>query len=143
MAKVYKVSGMHCAGCARSVENAIKEAAPGASVSIDVDAGRVSVEGASDEAVAGAGGQDDWKVLKTADVDFGEDDALARLGRKEKLVDPNYYPKLRGAQGVVKVNLAAVENSRLVALALEGKQPPKTKAKPADIAAYLINNTLR
>jgi hypothetical protein len=96
-----------------------------------------------DEAVAGAGGQDDWKVLKTAEVDFGEDDALARLGRKEKLVDPNYYPKLRGAQGVVKVNLAAVENSRLVALALEGKQPPKTKAKPADIATYLINNTLR
>lgn len=97
----------------------------------------------ADEAVAGAGGQDDWKVLKTADVDFGEDDALTRLGRREKLVDPNYYPKLRGARGVVKVNLAAVENSRLVALALEGKQPPKTKAKPADIAAYLINNTLR
>lgn len=37
----------------------------------------------ADEAVAGAGGQDDWKVLKTAGVDFGEDDALARLGRKE------------------------------------------------------------
>jgi hypothetical protein len=97
----------------------------------------------AEDAVAGVGGQDDWKVLKTAEVDFGEDDALARLGRKEKLVDPNYYPKLRGAQGVVKVNLAAVENSRLVALALEGKEPPKTKAKAADIAAYLINNTLR
>lgn len=96
-----------------------------------------------DEAVAGVGGQDDWKVLKTAEVDFGEDDALARLGRKEKLVDPNYYPKLRGAQGVVKVNLATVENSRLVALALEGKAPPKAKVKAPDVAAYLINNTLR
>lgn len=42
---------------------------------------------------------------------------------------------------MTKVNLVAVENSRLAALALEGKVPPK--AKPADIAAYLINNTVQ
>ncbi len=96
-----------------------------------------------EQAVAGMGGQDDWKILKTAETDLTEDEALARLGRKEKLVDPNYYPKLRGAPGIVKINLTAMENARLVALALEGKAPPKGKAKPADIAAYLINNTLR
>jgi len=97
-----------------------------------------------DEAVAGLAGQTDWKVLKTAEVEFTEDDLMTRLARKEKLVDPNYYPRLRGATGIVKVNLAAVENSMLVALALDGREPPKSfKAKPADIAAYLINNAVK
>lgn len=103
----------------------------------------VAEDGTPEDAVAGLAGHGDWKVLKTAEVDFGEADALARLARKEKLVDPGYYPKLRGAQGIVKVNLVAVENSRVIALALDGKEPPKTKAKPVDIAAYLINNTVR
>ncbi len=99
---------------------------------------------APDEAVAGLAGQTDWKVLKTADVDFAEDDLMARLARKEKLVDPNYYPKLRGAMGIVKINLAAIENSMLVALALDGKEPPKGfKVKPADIATYLVNNAVK
>ncbi|MCR6631004.1 MAG: hypothetical protein NVV74_13690 [Magnetospirillum sp.] len=98
----------------------------------------------AEDAVAGFANQSDWVVLKTAEVEFAEDDLLARLGRKEKLVDPNYYPKLRGAQGIVKINLTAIENSLLVALALEGKEPPKTfKVKPADIATYLINNAVK
>jgi hypothetical protein len=78
----------------------------------------VATDGTPDDAVAGLGGHTDWKVLKTAEVEFAEDDALTRLARKEKLVDPTYYPKLRGAQGIVKVNLVAVENSRVIALAL-------------------------
>ena len=97
-----------------------------------------------DEALAGHAGHTDWKVLKSAEVDFDEDALLAKLARKEKLVDPNYYPKLRGAQGIVKVNLAAVENSMLVALALDGKEPPKNfKVKPADIATNLVNNLVK
>jgi hypothetical protein len=94
-----------------------------------------------DEALAGLAGQTDWKVLKTAEVEFDEDELMARLGRREKPVDPNYYPKLRGAQGIIKINLAAIENSMLVAMALDGKEPPKNfKVKPADIAAYLLGN---
>lgn len=94
-----------------------------------------------EETLDGFAGQGDWKVLKTTEVDFGEDELLARLGRREKLVDPTYYPKLRGAQGIVKANPPAIENSMLVAMALDNKQPPKNfKVKPADVAAYLVNN---
>ena len=96
-----------------------------------------------EEAVAGLAGYDDWKVLKTAETEQSEDEVMARLTRKEKLVDPNYYPKLRGATGIVKVNLVSVENARLIALALDGKEPPKAKAKAADIAAYLVNNATK
>jgi copper chaperone len=54
MAKVFKVSGMTCGGCARSVEQAIKTAVPGASVSVDLPNGQVTVDGADDQAVAKA-----------------------------------------------------------------------------------------
>lgn len=98
----------------------------------------------ADEALAGFAGHSDWKVLKTAEVDLDEDALMARLTRKEKLVDPAYYPKLRGAQGIVKINLAAIENSMLVALALEGREPPKNfKVKPADVATTLVNNLVK
>ena len=51
MSDTYSVNGMSCGGCANSVTNAIQAAAPGAEVSIDLDAKTVSVEGASEEAV--------------------------------------------------------------------------------------------
>lgn len=54
MTAIYKVEGMSCKGCAASVENAIKAAAPGAIVSVDLAAGKVSVEGASEQQVAQA-----------------------------------------------------------------------------------------
>jgi hypothetical protein len=101
-------------------------------------------EGGPDEALAGFAGQSDWKVLKAAPCDLSEEDALARLARKEKAVDPTYYPKLRGAGGLFKVTIANVENSILVALALDGREPPKNfKVKPVDIAGYLIANAVK
>lgn len=97
-----------------------------------------------ERAVAGFAGQTDWKVLKTEPVDLSEDDIIARLERREKAVDPAYYPKLRGGRGLFKVTIANVENQALVALALDGNDPPKGfKIKPADVAKYLITNALR
>jgi copper chaperone len=54
MAKSYNVKGMTCGGCAGSVERAIKEAAPGAKVTVDLAAARITVEGATDDQVAKA-----------------------------------------------------------------------------------------
>ncbi len=54
MAKTYKVGGMTCGGCVRSVENAIRAAAPDAKVNVDLAGGKVTVEGADEQAVAAA-----------------------------------------------------------------------------------------
>ncbi|OIR02356.1 zinc/cadmium/mercury/lead-transporting ATPase [mine drainage metagenome] len=63
MAKtIYKVAGMTCGGCARSVEQAIKAAAPSAEVSVDLAAGQVGVEGADPQTVA--------KAVEAAGFDF-------------------------------------------------------------------------
>ncbi len=51
MGETYKVDGMTCGGCARSVTNAITKAAPEAKVSVDLPAGAVTVDGPADEAV--------------------------------------------------------------------------------------------
>jgi hypothetical protein len=101
-------------------------------------------DGTAEEAVAGFAGQSDWKVLAAAEAEGPEAALLERLARKEKLVDPTYYPRLRGAAGIVKANLVAVENSMLVAIALENRDPPKNfKVKPVDIAQHLINNATK
>ncbi|MCR6632273.1 MAG: heavy-metal-associated domain-containing protein [Magnetospirillum sp.] len=51
MTATFRVTGMTCGGCARSVESAIKAAAPGASVSVDLAAAAVKVDGATAEQV--------------------------------------------------------------------------------------------
>lgn len=51
MARTYSVKGMKCGGCAKSVEAAIKEAAPEVSVQVNVEAGKVTIDGPADDAV--------------------------------------------------------------------------------------------
>jgi len=63
MAQTYRVSGMTCGGCMRAVEQAIKTAAPGASVTVDLTAGKVTVDGADQAAVA--------KAVDEAGFEFG------------------------------------------------------------------------
>lgn len=58
--KTYRVLGMTCDGCAKSVTNAIKSSVPEASVTVNLEAKQVTVEGIDDDhaveqAVTGAG----------------------------------------------------------------------------------------
>jgi hypothetical protein len=60
------------------------------------------------------------------------------------MVDPNLYPKLRGARGIYRLNLVQVENHIVISRALAGASDKLSlKLKPADFAAYLIHNARR
>lgn len=86
-------------------------------------------------------GASDWKLVAKQEAEGADEVALIeRLARKEKLVDPALYPKIKGAAGVIKVKLANVENHLLVKIALEGRDTKGVKVKPADVGAYLIRN---
>lgn len=63
MSEKYKVDGMTCGGCVRSVTNAITRLAPAATVEVDLSAGIVTVDGADAEAVKSA--------VEDAGFDFG------------------------------------------------------------------------
>jgi len=97
-----------------------------------------AVKALNDDALAG---ESDWRLLKHQEVDgLAEAGAIERLAKKEKMIDPNYYPKIRGAVGIFKVNIGNVANHLLVKRALAGDEQKLDKVKAADIAAYLIQN---
>ena len=96
-------------------------------------------------AAAGWAGETDWTITRKQAVEgLGEEEALARLGRREKIIDPNLYPKLKGAAGVVRLVPTRVESHIIVTRALAGESDRvEIKLKPTDFADYLIHNTLR
>lgn len=51
MSETYKVIGMSCGGCAKSVTNAILEVAPEARVDVNLDEKSVMVDGADEASV--------------------------------------------------------------------------------------------
>lgn len=96
-------------------------------------------------AAAGWAGETDWKIVRREEVaEFSEDEALARLGRREKSIDPKLYPKLKGAAGIFRVSPEHVENHIIVGRALAGDSDRvDLKLTPADFAAYLVHNATR
>ena len=96
-------------------------------------------------AVVGWAGESDWKVVRQQPAErLSEADVLERLGRKEKMIEPRLYPKLRGAEGIFRVNPEHVENHIIVSRALAGDSDRMDlKLKPADFAAYLLHNATR
>jgi len=96
-------------------------------------------------AAAGWAGESDWKIVRQEEVEgLSEADALDRLGRGQKSIDPTLYPKLKGAAGVFRVSPEHVENHIIVSRALAGDSDRlDLKIKPDDFAAYLIHNATR
>jgi copper chaperone len=58
MQKTYRVVGMSCQGCVRSVTKAVQAAQPGAAISVDLAKGLVTVD---------AAGPDDGAVKKAVE----------------------------------------------------------------------------
>ena len=96
-------------------------------------------------AEAGWAGESDWKIVAQQEVEgLGEAETIERLAKKERMLDPNLYPKLKGARGVFSVNATHVENHIVVSRALAGNSDRlDLKLKPVDFAAYLIHNATR
>jgi hypothetical protein len=106
--------------------------------------------GVTDEPVksvvaAGWAGETDWSLVKSETVEgLDEAQAIDRLAKKDRMVDPKLYPRIRGTLGIFKVLPANVENHIVVAKALAGAHDRgDLKLKPADFAAYLIHNAKR
>jgi hypothetical protein len=108
---------------------------------------KVGVTEDSPRALAAAGwaGESDWTIVRQQKVEgVSEAEALARLGQKERVIDPNLYPKLKGAAGVFRLSAERVENHVVVKRALAGESDRvQIKLKPTDFADYLIANAVR
>jgi hypothetical protein len=95
-------------------------------------------------AATGWAGETDWTIVRKRAVEgLSEEEALDRLARKERMVDPNLYPKLKGAVGVFRLTPARIENHIIVTRALAGESDrAEIKLRPADYAEYLIHNAI-
>ena len=88
-------------------------------------------------------GERDWKLIVHEERDAVDEGAIIdRLGMKEKLVDPNLYPRLKGERGIVKVKPENVANHLMVKKALAGDENIAIKLTPVDIGHYLIANAV-
>ncbi len=101
-------------------------------------------EPVKDVLARGWAGETDWVLVKKQDgVTVTEDEILERLTKKQKMVDPKLYPRIKDTQGIFKILPSAVENHLLVTKAMAGEGDLKSiNVKPADIAAFLIANGL-
>jgi|GEM_PF-376968 len=106
-------------------------------VAADMDEAKAAID-------AGWAGEGDWRLIHSQEVpDLEEAAVIERLLRKEKVIDPTYYPKLKGASGVFRITLTNVQNSLLVAKAMSADEPlTDVKVKPKDIGEYMIRNAL-
>ncbi|MBO0736967.1 MAG: hypothetical protein J2P48_10420 [Alphaproteobacteria bacterium] len=108
---------------------------------------KVGVADGDPKALAASGwaGETDWTIVRRKEAgDLSEEEVLERLGRKEKMIDPNLYPKLKGAAGVFRLTPERIHNHIIVTRALAGEsERVELKLKPGDYADYLIHNALR
>ena len=88
----------------------------------------------------GWAGEDDWQLVKAVETANADEAQLnERVAKREKQLDPKYYPRIRDTAGLFKVDPSHVENHMLVARALAGEaERLEVKLKPTDFAAYMI-----
>jgi len=129
------------------VARSVKTGKWGSDVGLGKHVYKVGVtDGDPKEAAAeGWAGETDWSIVKSEPVEgLTEEEVIERLARKDRMIDPMLYPKLKGARGVFRLNLVQVENHIVVSRALAGaSDKTELKLKPADFAAYLIHNAKR
>ena len=98
-------------------------------------------EPVKDVVAAGWAGAADWVLVKKQDDVEGtsEDEIIARLATRAKMIDPRLNPRIKDAVGIFKVVPTQVENNLLVARAMAGEGALKTaKIGHNEIADYLI-----
>lgn len=90
---------------------------------------------------AGHAGQRDWALAGARDVDGLDEAALmTRLAERQKVLDPLYYPKIKGAKDIIKLDQRKVEANLVIKRTMEGGDSKVPKLKPANIAEYIIDS---
>lgn len=88
----------------------------------------------------GYAGHTDWQLIGERPAEMDQDAMLARLKDRQKTIDPLYYPKIKGAKDIVKLEQRKVEANLVIKRTMEGRDSKVPKLKPADMAAYILES---
>jgi hypothetical protein len=89
----------------------------------------------------GYAGQKDWTLAGERPMDGIEaEDFLARLADRQKVIDPLYYPKLKGAKDIVRLDQRKVEANYVIKKTMEGGASKVPKLKPKDMADFILDS---
>ena len=105
-------------------------------VGVAEDSAEAAVKALNESAHAG---ETDWKLIKKEEAETDEATAIEHLAQREKMVDPVFYPKIKGARGIFKVKPVNVENHFFVKQALAEQATRDIKIKHPEFAEYLIH----
>ena len=86
-------------------------------------------------------GKNDWKLVLHGSVEESKDSLIyEKIKQSIDMIDPEYYPQIRGAIGIFKVKLQNVEDSLLLGFALQNKEKPinGVKVGSKEIAKYIL-----
>jgi hypothetical protein len=103
-------------------------------------------DGASTDAIdelnaEGYAGQKDWELAGEREVaDLDEAAFAARLAERQKTLDPLYYPKIKGAKDIVKLDQRKVEASIVIQRTMEGRDSKVPKLKPPMLADFIMDS---
>lgn len=85
-------------------------------------------------------GADDWRLVAGKETEATNESALIeRLARRERMVDPALYPRIKGVQGIFKVRTANVERHLLMKSAYGESDEKVTRIKPEHVGEYLLH----
>jgi len=88
----------------------------------------------------GWAGESDWKILASREAETTQDEVIARVAARDKQIDPNLYPRIKGTVGIFRVTELAVLNAMLLNAAMASADAPlvATKPKAKDYGEYLL-----
>lgn len=88
----------------------------------------------------GYAGHKDWQLVGERALDLDASGLMSRLADRQKTIDPLYYPKIKGAKDIVKLEQRKVEANLVIKRTMEGRDSKVPKIKPADMAAYVLDS---
>ena len=99
-----------------------------------------AVKGLNDETYAG---HSDWQLAGSREVEgLDAETVLERACERQKVLDPLYYPRLKGAKDIIRLDQRKVEAHIVIKKTMEGGDSKVPKLKPADMASFIIESIL-
>ena len=88
-------------------------------------------------------GHSDWSLAGSRDVEgLDADTLMQRACERHNVLDPLYYPRLKGVKDIIRLDQRKVEAHIVIKKTMEGQDSKVPKLKPVDMSNFLIEGIL-